>query len=227
MEKNHFTLYSKWDLGKNITFLASAVMLICLFCNWVTPGNGITIDQLKSMLDLVGAFGYSDTDVSALRSAYGVHCWRWILVIPMAYPVLTLFTSRYIKKYAEYSSIITIAVSVLMLLIGIRGLNAAAWIFAIASVVCFFGVRLSDDPALSDSQKPAAPAAPSAPAAPAAPDVPAAPAAPAAEAPAAPASPAAAEAPAQTETAEVLCPQCGAKNKPGSAFCSSCGAPLK
>lgn len=204
MEKNHFTLYSKWDLGKNITFLASAVMLICLFCNWITPGSGMTIDQLKSMLDLAGAFGFSGTDVSAMRSAYGVHCWRWILAIPMAYPVFTLFSARYIKKYVEYSAIITIAVSVLMLLIGMRGLNAAAWIFAVSSVVCFFGVRMSAEPAVSVPQQPSAPAAPPASAGPAAPEV-----------------------PAQPEAAELVCPQCGAKNKAGSAFCSSCGAPLK
>lgn len=223
------TLYSKWDKGKNLTFIAGVVMLICIFFTWITVKEldalGVSLGDFISRVQMMLSRASSFMDEEALGQAreimraYNASCWRWILLVPMAYPVYSLFTTRYNKNISCISCIVAFVVSLILIICGIKYMNFAAWLYLVASIVFFVGAVLSK-PGMPVQTAPAPMSAPM----------------PQNGMPSMPtegvrppmdAHPQAGEqfaAPLQENT--VFCPQCGTPNQNGSAFCAKCGHPL-
>ena len=228
------TLYSKWEKGKNLTFIAGVVRLICLFFSWITVkelrtlgiGLGDFISRIQGMLNRASIFIDEDalSQAREIMRAYYASCWRWILLLPMAYPVYSLFTTRYNKNISCISCIVAFAVSLVLIICGIKYMNFAAWLYLVASIVFFVGAVLS---------KPGLPVKEAADSMPnglggepvpqnGTPSMPPEGVQPPKDVQ--PEDTAQPETPLQENT--VFCPQCGTQNQSGSAFCSKCGHPL-
>lgn len=211
------TLYSKWDKGKNIMFLSGVVMLLCLFFSWIGVKDlegyvdlGRYIEAIKNLLSTGFDLGEEGAEIHAIIRAYNASNWRWILLLPMAYPVYCLFATKYNKNICCVSAIVAVIVAIILLICGFRYMSFAAWLFIIASIVFFAGTAMA---------KPGV-------------KVPSVP-----QAPIAPAQNEARVAPPTLQTAGtdqaaqakpvVYCPQCGKENPGEAGFCSQCGASLK
>ena len=213
------SLYSKWDKGKNLTFVAGVIMLICIFITWITIKElgalgvslGDFISRLQLMLNSASSF-MDEADLAQAREmirAYNASCWRWILLVPMVYPVYSLFTTRYNKNISCISCIVAFVVGLILIICGIKYMNFAAWLYLVASIVFFVGAVLSKPgmpvPAASASAPGRFVGTPMPPKQDTQPGV----------------QPAA---PLQEDT--VFCPQCGTANRHDSTFCAKCGHPL-
>lgn len=228
------TLYSKWDKGKNLTFVAGMVMLICIFFTWITikelDALGISLGDFISRVQVMLSRASSFMDEEALGQArevmraYNASCWRWILLAPMAYPVYSLFTTRYHKNISCISCIVAFVVSLILIICGIQYMNFAAWLYLVASIVFFVGAVLSK-PGMPVKAAPA-PMSGSFKGAPmqqnGMPPMPPDGVRPPMDAQ----PPASAQLAALLQENTVFCPQCGNPNQSDYTFCSKCGHPL-
>lgn len=208
-------LYSKWSLGKNIMFLAGVVMLICIFIPW----SNVTDLQSQLVGSLSPIYDGSEVEsmVDMMQRANTMSNLRWLMLIPMAYPVYCLFTERYLKNVCCISALVAILYPILAIILGFRYINATAWIFALAAIVFFFGTTMANPKAASlPMPDPSAvpPVNGQAPMPPMQPPV-QQPTQPQQGAPVAPQA-----------AADIFCPQCGERNKADARFCAKCGYPL-
>jgi hypothetical protein len=194
------TLYSKWSTGKNIMFLSGLVMLICIFIPWNTHSEyNSYFDSFSSLL------GNNDWLPKDWNNARTMSNLRWLMLIPMAYPVFCLFTEKYLKNVCCISALVAVLYPILALILGFKYINAAAWIFMVAAIVFFLGTTMANPAAAAPAGTAGyvPPVMPQPPVTPVQPVVPPQPA------------------------GEIFCPQCGQKNSADAKFCAKCGRPMQ
>jgi len=147
------TLYKKWDTGKSIMFISGIIMLIALFTPWFNMGkwdkNGLGVAQyfFKELKDLKDIFSLFDEDlakqIDAAHVSYTINNFKWVLLLPIVYPIGCLFRTEHNKSICCLSALATVVLAVVALIFGISYFNAVPWIFIIASVVFFFGTTMA------------------------------------------------------------------------------------
>lgn len=151
------TLYSKWSLGKNIMFIAGIVLLICTFIPWYT----LNLSDLSSGLsrygsysgadleDILGAFGkgasgYRGTALAGVAMASVYNMFRFLVLVFLAYPAVCLFTRRYNKLMCCLSAVAMPVTIAILLVLGFRYFNVAAWLAFAASLAFFVGTVMAE-----------------------------------------------------------------------------------
>jgi len=149
------TLYKKWDIGKNVMFLSGIIMLIALFSSWFYVGKwdktGLGLSQyffenMKEYGDLYSAFDENlANQIKIAHISYILNNFRWLLLIPIAYPISCLFRTNYKKSICCLSALITVVLSIVALVFGIRYFNAVPYIFILSSIVFFAGTTMASE----------------------------------------------------------------------------------
>jgi len=147
------TLYKKWDTGKSIMFVSGIIMLIVLFTTWFNMGkwdkNGLGVAQyfFKELKDFKDIFSLFDKDIAkqidAAHFSYTINNLKWLLLLPIAYPIACLFRTNHKKSLCCLSALATVVLSALALVFGFHYFNIVPWIFVIASVIFFFGTTMA------------------------------------------------------------------------------------
>ena len=127
------TLYSKWSLGKNIMFLAGVVMLICIFIPW----SNVTDLQSQLVGSLSPIYDGSEVEsmVDMMQRANTMSNLRWLMLIPMAYPVYCLFTERYLKNVCCISALVAILYPILVFVTSTLQRGFLRWLLLCFSLV--------------------------------------------------------------------------------------------
>ena len=148
------TLYSKWSLGKNIMFIAGIVLLICTFMPWDT----INLSDMSSGLSRYGSYRYSGADLEDILGAFGkganhysgaamasvCNMFRFLVLVFLAYPVVCLFTRNYNKLMCCLSAVAIPVTIAILLVMGFRYFNVAAWLAFAASLAFFVGAVMAE-----------------------------------------------------------------------------------
>ena len=149
------TLYKKWDIGKNVMFLSGIIMMIALFSSWFYVGKwdktGLGLPQyffknLKDYGDLSSAFEENlANQIKIAHISYNLNNFRWLLLLPIAYPISCLFRTNHKKSLCCLSALLTVVLSIVAMVFGIRYFNAVPWIFILSSIIFFAGTTMASE----------------------------------------------------------------------------------
>lgn len=205
------TLYSKWSTGKNIIFIAGVVLLVCICIPWLQIPSQYKAEWsiVKPLLEhwgsskgLIGMLaGDQLKQIETLHRAFVMSNLRFLALLPMAYPIYSLFTEKFQKKISLISGGVLLLFSLIACIVGFALFNKFLFILYLAAAIAFCVGIYKTEPKGIDAQAPA-------------PDM------------AFASAPASVGPDATASSSGIYCSTCGAANAADAKFCCKCGKAL-
>lgn len=145
------TLYSKWSKTQNIIFIFCIIMVGCLMGSWLAMNewqqlgmgamsNYFSNKEWKEWARYIDADIYKQ--INAAYNAYKINEFRYVLLLPMIYPIICLFKQKYNKNLCCASALCGTILTIISIFLGWGFWGIGIWLFAISSVIVFLATTV-------------------------------------------------------------------------------------